>query len=229
MRRRAAASSSSGGSSSSSPSPTSEPSASTQPIANSTDQICAVRGAEISCVPVLPTNVEPEELRMWQLVNQDRTSASCVDETKGNARPLQWDERLAIVARAHSQEMASRGFFGHEGMDGSLPHVRISRIGVQWRESAENIAKYPDITAAEAAFMNEPKFQPNHRANILNPALHACGHRNCKRARRNVLHHSGIRAVPLNHARRSSWQVQTYCHSHRFWINGPIGIARAER
>jgi uncharacterized protein YkwD len=140
-----------------------------QPIANSTDQICAVRGAEISCVPVLPTNVEPEELRMWQLVNQDRTSASCVDETKGSARPLQWDERLAIVARAHSQEMASRGYFGHEGMDGSLPHVRISRIGVQWRESAENIAKYPDIIAAEAAFMNEPKFQPNHRANILNP------------------------------------------------------------
>jgi uncharacterized protein YkwD len=118
---------------------------------------------------VLPTDLDPGELRMWQLINQDRTAVSCVEETKGRARPLQWDARLAAVARTHSQEMASKGFFGHQGADGSLPDERISRVGVHWRASGENIAKYPDITAAEAAFMNEPKFQPNHRANILNP------------------------------------------------------------
>ncbi len=106
---------------------------------------------------------------MLQLINQDRTAVSVVDETKGRARPLQWDARLAAVARVHSQEMASDGFFGHQGADGSLPDVRISRVGIQWRASGENIAKYPDVSHAEAAFMNEPKFQPNHRANILNP------------------------------------------------------------
>jgi uncharacterized protein YkwD len=106
---------------------------------------------------------------MWQLINQDRTAAACIEETKGRARPLHWDDRLAAAARAHSQEMANSGYFGHQGSDGSLPDMRITRMGVHWRASAENIARYPDIAEAEAAFMNEPKFQPNHRANILNP------------------------------------------------------------
>jgi len=106
---------------------------------------------------------------MWQLINQDRAAVSSLDETKGRARPLQWDARLAAVARAHSQEMAAGGAFSHQGADGSPPWVRISRMGVRWRASAENIAKCPDIATAETAFMNEPKFQPNHRANILNP------------------------------------------------------------
>jgi uncharacterized protein YkwD len=117
----------------------------------------------------LPKDTDPTEALMWQLINQDRTSDACIEETKGRARPLQWDERLALVARTHSQEMAQRGFFGHQGADGSLPSVRITRVGIHWRAVGENIAKYPDIASAEAAFMSEPKFQPNHRANILNP------------------------------------------------------------
>jgi uncharacterized protein YkwD len=32
----------------------------------------------------------------------------------------------------------------------------------------ENIAIYGTVLGAEAAFMNEPRFQHNHRANILN-------------------------------------------------------------
>ena len=106
---------------------------------------------------------------MWQLINEDRVALPCVQETKGRARPLEWDPKLAAVARAHSEEMANKGFFGHQGADGSPPSVRISRAGIHWRETGENIAKYPDVADAEAAFMSEPKFQPNHRANILNP------------------------------------------------------------
>jgi uncharacterized protein YkwD len=157
-------------SSSSSSSASSPPSsAAAQPVSSSPDQICTSSGEAASCAPILPAGADPTELRMWQLINQDRSSVSCVDETKGRSRPLQWDVRLAAVAREHSQEMASIGFFGHQGADGSFPDVRISRVGLRWRASGENIAKYPDIAAAEAAFMNEPKFQPNHRANILNP------------------------------------------------------------
>jgi uncharacterized protein YkwD len=155
-------------SASSTSSPSSSPS-SASVVPSSPDQICAARGEAISCVPAPPTGVQPEELVMWQLINQDRTSTSCAEETKGRARPLQWDSRLAVVARTHSEEMAASGFFGHQGADGSMPDARISRVGIHWRASGENIAKYPDIAQAEAAFMNEPRFQPNHRANILNP------------------------------------------------------------
>jgi len=138
-------------------------------MTNSEDQVCSSRGEAISCVPVLAAGTDALEAKMWQLINQDRSAVSCAEETKGRARPLQWDARLAAIARVHSQEMVSNGFFGHEGADGSLPDARISRVGIRWRASGENIAKYPDVIEAEAAFMNEPRFQPNHRANILNP------------------------------------------------------------
>lgn len=138
-------------------------------MADSEDQVCGSRGEAISCVAVLHAGTDALEVKMWKLINQDRSAGSCAEETKGRARPLQWDARLAAIARLHSQEMASNGFFGHEGADGSLPDARISRVGIHWRASGENIAKYPDVIEAEAAFMNEPRFQPNHRANILNP------------------------------------------------------------
>jgi len=47
--------------------------------------------------------------------------------------------------------------------------MRVSRAGIRWQATGENIAKVDTVVGAEAAFMNEPKFQPNHRGNILNP------------------------------------------------------------
>jgi uncharacterized protein YkwD len=110
------------------------------------------------------------EVRMLDLINGDRMAPSSFTETRGRARPLQWDDRLAAVARAHSEEMAQKRYFSHEGWDGSLPSSRVSRAGIQWRSTGENIAKTSDILQAESHFMNEPKFQRNHRANILNPS-----------------------------------------------------------
>jgi uncharacterized protein YkwD len=92
-----------------------------------------------------------------------------MEETRGRAKPLQWDDRLAAVARAHSQDLARSGSFSHEGTDGSLPSVRISRAGIPWRSMGENIAEAHDVAEAEGLLMNEPKFRPNHRANILKP------------------------------------------------------------
>jgi uncharacterized protein YkwD len=109
------------------------------------------------------------ESRMLDLINGDRTAASSFQETKGRANPLHWDARLAAVARAHSEEMARNGYFSHQGLDGSTPAVRVSRAGIQWRATGENIAKTGDVVQAEALFMNEPKFQHNHRGNILKP------------------------------------------------------------
>ena len=118
-----------------------------------------------------PFATVPEQLglQMREMINRDRSATASFEETKGRARPLVWDERLAAVARAHSEDMASNGFFSHEGSDGSLPDARVSREGIQWRAVGENIAKSRDIEQAEEAFMNEPKFKQNHRANILNP------------------------------------------------------------
>jgi len=131
-------------------------------------------GTSLCAQEVMPVaNYRPRtdqlELQMLDLVNRDRTDPSTVQETKGRARPLQWDGRLAEVARLHSEEMAREGFFSHEGMDGSQPSNRVTRAGIQWRSTGENIAKCRDVAEAEAIFMDEPKFRQNHRGNILNP------------------------------------------------------------
>lgn len=128
----------------------------------------------LSAQQILPVaNYRPRtdqlEVQMLDLVNRDRTDPQTVLETKGRARPLQWDGRLAAIARLHSEEMAREGVLAHEGMDGSEPESRVTRAGVQWRATGENIARCRDVAEAEALFMDEPKFRQNHRGNILNP------------------------------------------------------------
>lgn len=121
------------------------------------------------------TDLSQVELQMWQMVNNDRSSSATAEETKGRAHPLEWDSRLAAVARAHSEEMAANGYFSHRGIDGSSPMVRVSNAGIRWRAEGENIAKAYGATQAEAMFMDEPKFQPNHRGNILDPNYNRVG------------------------------------------------------
>lgn len=116
----------------------------------------------------LPYRAGQLELQMWELINRDRADQSYTSETGGRAPALQWDDRLAAVARMHSEEMARNGYFSHEGADGSSPARRVSTAGIKWRATGENIAICRGVSEAESLFMNEPKFQQNHRWNILN-------------------------------------------------------------
>jgi uncharacterized protein YkwD len=68
----------------------------------------------------------------------------------------------------HSEEMARNGYFSHEGADGSSPARRVSMAGIKWSSTGENIANCAGVSEAESLFMNEPRFQQNHRWNILN-------------------------------------------------------------
>jgi uncharacterized protein YkwD len=116
----------------------------------------------------LPYRAGQLELQMWELINRDRADPSYSSETGDRAPALQWDDRLAAVARMHSEEMARNGYFSHEGADGSSPARRVSMAGIKWRSTGENIAICRGVSEAESLFMNEPKFQQNHRWNILN-------------------------------------------------------------
>jgi uncharacterized protein YkwD len=132
-------------------------------------------GGKLKNAPVSTADPAQLETQMLNMVNQDRTSPSTLEETKGRAHPLEWDSRLAAVARAHSEEMAANGYFSHQGMDGSSPSARVSNAGIRWRAQGENIAKAADPAQAEGMFMDEPKFQPNHRGNILKPNYNRVG------------------------------------------------------
>ena len=106
---------------------------------------------------------------MYELLNLHRSDPANAAETGGRAGALRWNEHLASVAREHSRDMLARGYFDHVDPQGKSPGARINVAGIQWQAYGENIAEAGAITQAEAAFMNEPRFAKNHRANILNP------------------------------------------------------------
>jgi uncharacterized protein YkwD len=108
------------------------------------------------------------ERQMWELVNRDRRDPENSAETAGRAQPLRWNEKLAAVARAHSRDMIEQRFFDHVDREGRTLSARINATGIPWRTLGENIAMHETVPGAEAAFMNEPRFQKNHRGNILN-------------------------------------------------------------
>jgi uncharacterized protein YkwD len=108
------------------------------------------------------------ERQMWALVNHERLDPKTSAETGGRAQPLRWNENLAAVARAHSRDMLEQGFFSHVDPEGRTASARINAAGIPWQALGENIAIDVTVPGAEAAFMNEPRFQHNHRANILN-------------------------------------------------------------
>jgi len=105
---------------------------------------------------------------MWALANRDRRDAENSAETGGRAQPLRWSEKLAAVARAHSRDMIEQRYFDHVDREGRTLSARIDAAGIPWRALEENIAVNETVSGAEAAFMDEPRFQKNHRANILN-------------------------------------------------------------
>ncbi len=111
---------------------------------------------------------EMEQL-MVELVNRDRADPANTPETNGRAHPLRWNDTLAAVARAHSLDMLNQGYFSHQDALGRSVAKRVEAAGMEWQTVGENIAIYDSVPAAEAAFMNEPRFTKNHRANILDP------------------------------------------------------------
>ena len=60
---------------------------------------------------------------MWALLNRDRLDPATFAETGGRAQPLKWNEKLAVVARAHSRKMIEQQFFNHVDPDGKTPAV----------------------------------------------------------------------------------------------------------
>ena len=107
------------------------------------------------------------EKQLWILINRERLDSSNQAETGGKALPLKWNEKLAAVARAYSEDMLKRGFYAHVNPEGLTPAMRVAAAGIPWQAEGENIAIYTSVAGAQQAFMDEPRFEHNHRSNIL--------------------------------------------------------------
>ena len=107
------------------------------------------------------TTISNLEKQAFQLINQKRVEIGL--------EPLTWNNDCAKIARLHSENMASKKFFNHTGLDGTMVNDRADAIGLsKWRAIGENIAysfgyENPLEIAVEGWFKS-----PSHRENILN-------------------------------------------------------------
>ncbi len=104
-----------------------------------------------------------EEEQMLLIVNRER-------EANG-LQPLLMNERLRRLARSHSQDMLSRGYFSHYTPEGLSPFDRMNAAGIEYTYAGENLAMAPSVELAMQGLMNSP----GHRANILNPNFNKIG------------------------------------------------------
>jgi len=91
--------------------------------------LCAVTAAGARQPPIAVSELEQ---RINALVNGERRARSL--------KPLDWDQDLSKNARAHSQDMANRGFFNHVNPEGETPRDRLRRAGYSCpKTTGENI------------------------------------------------------------------------------------------
>ena len=83
-------------------------------------------------------NAKPE-IRVPDLERQIHQSVN-LQRRANDRKALEWDDMLANLARAHSEDMAKRGYFKHVNPEGETPMNRLNQAGYnKCRLVGENI------------------------------------------------------------------------------------------
>jgi uncharacterized protein YkwD len=72
-------------------------------------------------------NAKPE-IRIPDLERQIHQSVN-LQRRSNDRQPLEWDDMLVNLARAHSEDMAKRGYFKHVNPEGETPMKRLQQAG----------------------------------------------------------------------------------------------------
>jgi len=89
--------------------------------------------------------------------------------------PLARDPALDAVARAHSEDMARRGYLRHESPEGASPVDRLEAAGVAgFTLAAENAGRTSEA-APQRRILEEWLRSASHRPNLFAPAFNATG------------------------------------------------------
>jgi uncharacterized protein YkwD len=114
-----------------------------------------------------PSNLASLEADLLAQVNQVRSDHHLV--------PLVRRSDLDRVALAHSIDMARRGYFSHQSPEGANAVDRLQRHGVaDMRLAAENLGKTTQANPS-AQIVKSWLESPDHRSNLLAPALNFTG------------------------------------------------------
>lgn len=113
----------------------------------------------------LPLHAGPSqrEQQLFDLVNRERE--------KAGMGKLEWSDRLAEAAEAHSRLLAENRDLSHRFSGEPILQERIGATRLRFNSVAENVAAAPDVNTAHVALMKSP----GHRANILHQDYNAIG------------------------------------------------------
>jgi uncharacterized protein YkwD len=103
------------------------------------------------------------EQQLLDLVNHERE--------KAGLQKLEWNDRLAEAALAHSRLLEKNQDLSHQ-FPGEPPlQERVGATNLRFNSVAENVAEAPEVEVAHTALMHSP----GHRENILHKDYNAIG------------------------------------------------------
>jgi len=102
-----------------------------------------------------PTDAGDAEKRLLALMNRDRQAAGLP--------ALLWDDRVAAVSRAHSEDMRKTKIVAHISPTTGSAADRVKAAGIKTAIVLENVARAYGVNEAHMGLMNSP----GHRANML--------------------------------------------------------------
>ena len=109
-----------------------------------------------------PAAVRSMERDAFQLINTERRLAGLPH--------LRWSEKIARVARLHSNNMAELNFFSHKGLDGLLVDDRAEKLNMgPWSAIGENIAFMKGFENPVQQAVGKWLLSPSHKRNLLSP------------------------------------------------------------
>jgi uncharacterized protein YkwD len=128
-------------------------------------------------------NAKPE-IRIPDLEQQIHQSVN-LQRRASERQPFEWDDTLGSLARAHSEDMAKRGYFKHVNPEGETPMQRLQQAGYnKCRLVGENIYQnnlysraitekkrttydWNSMETITATTLKSWMDSPSHRENIL--------------------------------------------------------------
>ena len=121
--------------------------------------------------------------RVSELEKKVHAGINAARATHGASPQLKWDDRLAMIARAHSEDMTGRGYFRHSNLEGLGPTDRAKAAGYSFREAGcyglgENLTivlEHPDLQRMSAKAVLSWMGSPGHRTNLLDRGYEPTG------------------------------------------------------
>lgn len=116
--------------------------------------------------PDLPVHkVYPEHHRQPHLMEAQLIKLLNSTRAKAGLQPLEPSRPLQRVARDHSSDMLTSGFFGHISPERGSLTKRLLATGLQYHHASENLALSTGPGKAHDSLMNSP----SHRRTLLDP------------------------------------------------------------